>query len=56
MLKPRVMRCLMKLTTQVEQYDLNGVDDEDAPCDALRTIVVGDVRPQEVNEDQPSSN
>jgi hypothetical protein len=42
--------------SQVEQYDLNGVDDEDAPCDALRTIVVGDVRPQEVNEDQPSSN
>jgi hypothetical protein len=27
-----------------------------APCDASRTMVIGDVRPQEANEDQPSSN
>jgi hypothetical protein len=40
----------------VEQYDLDDVDDEEAPCDALRTISIGDVRPQEANEDQPSSN
>jgi hypothetical protein len=42
--------------SQVEQYDLNDVDDEDDPCDALRTMATGDVRPQEANEDQPSSN
>jgi hypothetical protein len=42
--------------SQVEQYDLDNVDDEEAPCDALRTMVIGDVRPQETNEDQPSSN
>jgi hypothetical protein len=41
---------------QVEQCDLNDVDDEDAPCDALRTMAIGDMRPQEVNKDQPSSN
>jgi hypothetical protein len=40
----------------MEQYDLNNVDDEEAHCDALRTMAIGDVRPQEVNEDQPSSN
>jgi hypothetical protein len=42
--------------SQVEQYDLDDVDDEEAPCDALRTIAIGDVRPQEANEDQLSSN
>jgi hypothetical protein len=40
----------------VEQYDIDDVDDEEAPCDALRTMAIGDVRPQEVNKDQPSSN
>jgi hypothetical protein len=40
----------------VEQYDLDDIDDEDVPCDALRIMVIGDVRPQEVNEDQLSSN
>jgi transposase InsO family protein len=39
--------------SQVEQCD---VDDEEAPCDALRNMTIGDVRPQEANEDQPSSN
>jgi hypothetical protein len=39
--------------SQVEQYDL---DDEEAPCDALRTMAISDVRPQENNEDQPSPN
>jgi hypothetical protein len=42
--------------SQVEQYDLDDVDDEDAPCDDLRIMAIGDVRPQEANEDQPSSN
>jgi hypothetical protein len=42
--------------SQVEQYDLDDVDGEEAPCDALRTMAIGDVRPQEANEDQPSSN
>jgi transposase InsO family protein len=42
--------------SQVEQYDLDDIDDEDVPCDALRTMTIGDVRSQEVNEDQPSSN
>jgi hypothetical protein len=40
----------------VEQYDLDDVDDKEAPCDALRTMAIGDVRPQEADEDQPSSN
>jgi hypothetical protein len=43
-------------SSQVEQYDLDDVDDEELPCDALRTMVIGDVRPQEANEDQPSLN
>jgi hypothetical protein len=42
--------------SQVEQCDLDDVDDEETPCDALRKMVVGDVRPQEANEDQQSSN
>jgi hypothetical protein len=43
-------------SSQVEQYDLDDVDEEEAPCDALRTMTISDVRPQETNEDQPSSN
>jgi hypothetical protein len=42
--------------SQVEQYDFDDVDDKEAPCDALRTMAISDVRPQEANEDQPSSN
>jgi hypothetical protein len=42
--------------SQVEQYDVDDVDDEEAPCDALRNMAIGDVRPQEANEDQSSSN
>jgi hypothetical protein len=41
---------------QVEQYDLDDVDDEEVPCDALRIMAIDDVRPQEANEDQPSLN
>jgi hypothetical protein len=43
-------------SSQVEQYDFDDVDGEETPCDALRIMAIGDVRPQEVNEDQPSSN
>jgi hypothetical protein len=42
--------------SQVEQYDIDDVDDEEAPCNALRIMAIGDVRPQEANKDQPSSN
>jgi hypothetical protein len=42
--------------SQVEQYDLDDVDDKEAPCDTFRTMTIGDVRPHEVSEDQPSSN
>jgi hypothetical protein len=42
--------------SQVEQYNLDDVDDEEAPCDALRNMAIGHVRPKETNEDQPSSN
>jgi hypothetical protein len=30
--------------SQVEQYDLDEVDDKQAPCDTLRTMAIGDVR------------
>jgi hypothetical protein len=31
--------------SQVEQYDLNVVDDEEAPCETLQRMAIGDVRP-----------
>ena len=44
--------------SQVEQFDLDIVDDEEAPCDALRKMAIGEVRPRDPNEvqDLPSSN
>jgi hypothetical protein len=37
--------------------DLDDVDEEDVPTDAIRTMAIGDVRPQEQKEqDQPSSS
>ena len=37
--------------------DLDDVDEEDIPTDAIRTMAIGDVRPQEQHEqDQPSSS
>jgi hypothetical protein len=33
--------------SQKEQVDLDLVDDEEAPCDALQRMVIGDVRPQD---------
>jgi hypothetical protein len=47
--------------SQVEQVDLDEVDDEEAPCVALRNMSIGDVCPKEFEEppqvqDQPSSS
>jgi hypothetical protein len=47
--------------SQVEQVDLNKLDDEEAPCVALRNMSIGDVCPKESEEppqaqDQPSSS
>jgi hypothetical protein len=47
--------------SQVEQVDLDELDDEEAPCIALRNMFIGDVCPKEFEEppqaqDQPSSS
>jgi hypothetical protein len=47
--------------SQVEQVDLDELDDEEAPCIALRKMSIGDVCPKESEEppqaqDQPSSS
>jgi hypothetical protein len=47
--------------SQVEQVDLDELDDEEAPCVALRIMSIGDVSPKESKEppqaqDQPSSS
>jgi hypothetical protein len=47
--------------SQVEQVDLGELDDEEAPCVALRNMSIGDVCPKESKEptqaqDQPSSS
>jgi hypothetical protein len=40
-----------------EQVDLDDVDEDDVPTDVIRTMAIGDVRPQEHQEqDQPSSS
>jgi hypothetical protein len=40
-----------------EQVDLDDVDEDEVPTAAMRTMVIGDVRPQEQQEqDQPSSS
>jgi hypothetical protein len=38
--------------SQVEQYDLDVVDDEEALCEALQRIAIGDVIPQDPSEPQ----
>jgi hypothetical protein len=38
--------------SQKEQVDLDLVDDEEAPCDRLQRMAIGDVRPQDLS-DQP---
>jgi hypothetical protein len=47
--------------SQVEQVDLDELDDEEAPCVALRNMSIGDMCPKESEEptqaqDQPSSS
>jgi hypothetical protein len=47
--------------SQVEQVDLDELDDEEAPCIALRNMSIGNVCPKESEEppqaqDQPSSS
>jgi transposase InsO family protein len=47
--------------SQMEQIDLDELDDEEAPCVALRNMTIGDVCPKESEEppqaqDQPSSS
>jgi hypothetical protein len=47
--------------SQVEQVDLDEVDDEEAPCVALRNISIRDICPKESEvpsqaQDQPSSS
>jgi hypothetical protein len=40
-----------------EQVDLDDVDEDDVPTDVIRTMAIGDVRPQEHQvQDQPSSS
>jgi hypothetical protein len=34
--------------SQKEQVDLDLVDNEEAPCDALQRTTIGDVRPQDL--------
>jgi hypothetical protein len=36
--------------SQVEQVDLDGLDDEEAPCVALRNMSISDVCPKEFEE------
>jgi hypothetical protein len=38
--------------SQVEQFDLDDLDDEEAPCVTLRNMYIGDVCPKE-SEDPP---
>jgi hypothetical protein len=38
-----------------EQVDLDDIDEEEFPTATIRTMTIGDVRPQEQQRDQPSS-
>jgi hypothetical protein len=40
--------------SQVEQCDFDVVDDEEAPCDALQKMAIGDIRSQDPSEYQAS--
>jgi hypothetical protein len=42
--------------SQEEQVDLDLVDDEDAPCDALQRMATGNVRPQNPNDQSQKMN
>jgi hypothetical protein len=40
-----------------EQVDLDDIDEDEVPTTAMRMMAIGDVRPQELQEqDQPSSS
>jgi hypothetical protein len=39
--------------SQKEQVDLDLVDDEEAPCDALQRMAIDEVRPQDPNDTTP---
>jgi hypothetical protein len=41
--------------SQVEQYDLDVVNDEETPCDALQRMAIGDVRSHDPSEPQATS-
>jgi hypothetical protein len=36
--------------SQIEQYDLYVVDDEEAPCEASQRMTIGDIRPQDPSD------
>jgi hypothetical protein len=36
--------------SQVEQYDLDVVDDEETPCEGLQRMTIEDVRPQDTSK------
>jgi hypothetical protein len=38
--------------SQVKEYDLDIIDDEEAPCDALQRMAIGEVRPQDPSKQQ----
>jgi hypothetical protein len=42
--------------SQVEQYDLDIVDDEEAPYEALERMAIGDVRPQDPTKPEAPNN
>jgi hypothetical protein len=48
----KIIKCLFDETngSQKEQADLDLVDDEEAPCDALQRIAIGDIRPQDPSD------
>jgi hypothetical protein len=57
-LKSLAMLYLMKTNgSPREQVDLDDIDEDDVPTAAMHTMAIGDVRPQEQQEqDQPSSS
>jgi hypothetical protein len=42
--------------SQMEQCDLDVVDDEEAPCEALQKMAIRDVRPEDPSEPQASQS
>jgi hypothetical protein len=46
-LKSLVTLYLMRLMALQEQVDLDDIDEDEVPTTAVRTMAIGDVRPQE---------